>query len=202
MLFRSPLSARYHGATSEISAPYIAEMIRQEMIRRYGRSAYTAGYSVYTTINGQRQEAANVALQRGLLQYDRDHGYRGSQQSFDITFLDVPANKTVAEWLSSADKAYDVDWPTTLENWDEFLRAQSDYGIVKPGIVKSVETAGGWVYTSDGFRWLPFSGMEWAEPYLSTNSRGKAPTTPQQVIKRGDLIWLQEIGRASCRERV
>jgi penicillin-binding protein 1A len=192
LAIREPLSARYHGATSEISAPYIAEMIRQEMIRRYGRSAYTAGYSVYTTINGQRQEAANVALQRGLLQYDRDHGYRGSQQSFDITFLDVPANKTVAEWLNSADKAYDVDWPTTLENWDEFLRAQSDYGIVKPGIVKSVETAGGWVYTSDGFRWLPFSGMEWAEPYLSTNSRGKAPTTPQQVIKRGDLIWLQE----------
>lgn len=189
---REPLSARYHGATSEISAPYVAEMIRQEMIRRYGRSAYTAGYSVYTTINGERQQAANTALQRGLLKYDRDHGYRGAKQSFDITFLEVPANKAIAEWLESADKAYDIDWPVTLESWGEYLRSQGDYGVVRPGIVESVNPKGGWIYTSEGSRWLSFNGMKWAAPYLSVNSIGKAPTNPTEVIKQGELIWIQD----------
>ena len=106
----------------------------------------------------------------------------------------MPANKAVAEWLQSADKSYDIDWPTTLDSWDEYLRSQGDYGVVRPGIVQSVETGGGWIYTSEGFRWLPFRGMEWAAPYLSVNSIGQAPTTSQEVIKQGELIWIQEDG--------
>lgn len=189
---REPLTARHHGGTSEISAPYVAEMIRQEMVRRYGRSAYTAGYSVFTTINGERQLAANEALQRGLLKYDRDHGYRGATKTFNLVALSAPENDTLKEWFKSADKSYDIDWPATLENWSEYLRGQGDYGIVQPGIVQSVEASGGWIYTSEGFRWLPFKGMEWAAPYLSVNSIGKAPTSAKQVIHLGDLIWFEE----------
>ena len=189
---REPVTARYHGATSEISAPYVAEMIRQEMIRRYGHNAYTAGYSVYTTITARRQQAANKALQHGLLKYDRDHGYRGAKKTFNLTSLRVNDNPVLADWLKNADTRYDIDWPTTLNDWGEYLRERGDYGAIAPAIVKSVRDDGAWIYTADGFLWLPFSGMEWAAPYLSVNSIGTPPEKAGDVVKQGDLIWFQK----------
>ncbi|WP_301387909.1 penicillin-binding protein 1A [Thalassolituus sp. UBA2590] len=188
---RQPATARYHGATSEISAPYVAEMIRQEMIRRYGNKAYTSGYSVYTTINSARQRAANAALQKGLLKYDRDHGYRGAQTSYAVIPLNVPEAPELEEWIAQADPAKDVDWPQTLEAWEEKLRDLGDFGIIEPGIVMNATEEGAWVYGIGKIRWLPFAGMTWAAPYLSVNSVGNAPENALDVISNGDLIWLE-----------
>lgn len=188
---RQPATARYHGATSEISAPYVAEMIRQEMIRRYGNKAYTSGYSVYTTINSARQRAANAALQKGLLKYDRDHGYRGAQTSYPVIPLSVPEAPELEEWIAQADPAKDVDWPQTLEAWEEKLRDLGDFGIIEPGVVMNATEEGAWVYGIGKIRWLPFAGMTWAAPYLSVNSVGNAPENALDVISNGDLIWLE-----------
>ena len=188
---RQPATARYHGATSEISAPYVAEMIRQEMIRRYGNKAYTSGYSVYTTINSARQRAANAALQKGLLKYDRDHGYRGAQTSYAVIPLSVPEAPELEEWIAQADPAKDVDWPQTLEAWEEKLRDLGDFGIIEPGVVMNATEEGAWVYGIGKIRWLPFAGMTWAAPYLSVNSVGNAPENALDVISNGDLIWLE-----------
>lgn len=70
--------AKVHGQDIELEAPYIAEMVRTEMVKRYGSEAYTKGFSVYTTVNAKRQRAANKALRNALLGYDRRHGYRGT----------------------------------------------------------------------------------------------------------------------------
>lgn len=188
---RQPATARYHGATSEISAPYVAEMIRQEMIRRYGNKAYTSGYSVYTTINSARQRAANAALQKGLLKYDRDHGYRGAQASFAAIPLNVPEAPELEEWIAQADPAKDIDWPQTLEAWEEKLRDLGDFGIIEPAVVMNATEEGAWVYSIGNIRWLPFAGMTWAAPYLSVNSVGDAPEHALNVISNGDLIWLE-----------
>ena len=188
---RQPATARYHGATSEISAPYVAEMIRQEMIRRYGNKAYTSGYSVYTTINSARQRAANAALQKGLLKYDRDHGYRGAQTSYAVIPLNVPEAPELEEWIAQADPAKDIDWPQTLEAWEEKLRDLGDFGIIEPAVVMNATEEGAWVYSIGNIRWLPFAGMTWAAPYLSVNSVGDAPENALDVISNGDLIWLE-----------
>lgn len=188
---RQPATARYHGATSEISAPYVAEMIRQEMIRRYGNKAYTSGYSVYTTINSARQRAANAALQKGLLKYDRDHGYRGTQTSYAVIPLNVPEAPELEEWIAQADPAKDVDWPKTLADWEEQLRDLGDFGIIEPAVVMNATEEGAWVYSIGKIRWLPFAGMTWAAPYLSVNSVGDAPENALDVISNGDLIWLE-----------
>ena len=188
---RQPATARYHGATSEISAPYVAEMIRLEMIRRYGNKAYTSGYSVYTTINAKRQQAANAALQKGLLKYDRDHGYRGAQATFSVIPLSVPKPPELEEWIAQADPTKDVDWPQTLNNWEEQLRELGDFGIIEPAVVMNAIEEGAWVYSVGQIRWLPFEGMTWAAPYLSVNSVGEAPENALDVVSDGDLIWLE-----------
>lgn len=61
----------------ELQAPYVAEMVRQEIMSKYGESAYTLGLNVYTTIPSQLQLAAEKALQQTLHEYDERHGYRG-----------------------------------------------------------------------------------------------------------------------------
>jgi len=46
-----PDGARVHRVQAEANAAYVAEMVRNEMVERYGVSAYTSGYEVITTID-------------------------------------------------------------------------------------------------------------------------------------------------------
>ena len=56
------VSAKAHRALADVEAPYVAEMVRLEVIKRFGPQAQAAGYKVYTTIDGRLQTAANQAL--------------------------------------------------------------------------------------------------------------------------------------------
>jgi len=73
---KQPVSATLNLKNTELSAPFIAEMVRQEIYSRYGDKAYTSGISVYTTINKPMQSAATAALRQALHDYDQRHGYR------------------------------------------------------------------------------------------------------------------------------
>ena len=42
-----------------------------------GPNAESAGYKVFTSIDGRLQSDANRALRIGLIEYDRRHGFRG-----------------------------------------------------------------------------------------------------------------------------
>lgn len=72
----APISATIHGSQLNTPAPYIAEMVRQEVVKRYGEKAFTAGLKVYTTIDSELQVAATRALRSALHDYDQRHGYR------------------------------------------------------------------------------------------------------------------------------
>lgn len=63
----------------DVDAHYVAEMVRAEVFAKHGEDTYTRGYTVITTINSNRQLAANAALRRSLLDYDERHGYRGAE---------------------------------------------------------------------------------------------------------------------------
>jgi len=68
-----PIETSYHGKAIELDAPYIAEMVRQELVDRFGEEIYDRGYEVITTVNSNMQVAANSALTRALLEYDERH---------------------------------------------------------------------------------------------------------------------------------
>ena len=72
-----PVESHLYGPKVELEAPYVTEMVRAEMVRRFGLEAYTAGYKVITTIDSRLQRAGQTALRTALLQYDRRHGFRG-----------------------------------------------------------------------------------------------------------------------------
>ena len=72
-----PVTASYHGTKIDLQAPYVAEMVRQEMVERFGSDAYTEGFKVYTSIQSELQEAANSSVVNGLMAYNERHGYVG-----------------------------------------------------------------------------------------------------------------------------
>jgi len=81
---KEPMQARAHAPLYDVEAPYVAEMARLELRQRFGPNAETAGYKVYTTIDGRLQTAANRAVRVGLIEYDRRHGWRGPAGHVDL----------------------------------------------------------------------------------------------------------------------
>ena len=60
----------------EVDAQHLAELVRQEVIDRYGLRAYKEGWSVYTTIDSSSQNIANQSMLEEMYIYDKRHGWR------------------------------------------------------------------------------------------------------------------------------
>lgn len=170
---QEPVGASYHVQTPELTAPYIAEMARAELVGRFGGDAYTEGYRVYTTVRSDLQEDANTALREGLQDYDQRHGYRGPETR-------LPGK--------------------TRDAWRQAIAQQRPLGGLEPAIVTQVEKSGAMVMTRDGKEEaLSWDGMKWARPYLSNNSMGRMPSQPSDVVQAGDVIRVQRKDDGSLR---
>jgi penicillin-binding protein 1A len=86
-----PMHAEPHERPIEVYAPYIAEMVRQEMIARFGGDVLTRGYHVTTSIDGRLQAAADSAIASGMATYDHRRGWRGAEQQVELAESDGPA---------------------------------------------------------------------------------------------------------------
>ncbi len=104
--YKAPLRTRREVREYAVHAEYMAEMVRQAIAETYPEEVYTRGFRVYTTIRQADQEAAYAALRRGVLEYDRNHGYRGAEgyaelpatpdeDDFDEALADHPDNDTL-----------------------------------------------------------------------------------------------------------
>jgi penicillin-binding protein 1A len=168
----SPMESRLHGASIEVDAPYVAEMVRNDMQSKYGDDVYTAGYKVFTTIDSRLQAAATVALRTGLMEYDRRHGYRGASAKVDLT-----RNTTAAEL-------------------DGQLEEFPIIGGLKPAIVEQVEARSAKVYVKDlGLVDLPWEKLSWARRELPEEKIDRAPTQASEILSRGDVIYT--VGRTA-----
>ncbi len=80
-----PMHAAPHDVPVQVDAPYVAEMVRREMVARYGEDVLTRGYHVTTTIDPVLQDAAQNAVRDGLVTYDHRRGWRGKpEQHFEL----------------------------------------------------------------------------------------------------------------------
>lgn len=77
----SPLELRITTRRQAL-VPYFAEEIRKGLEQKYGSDAVNeSGLRVYTTLNVDMQQAANEAVRWGLEDFDRRHGWRGTQKN-------------------------------------------------------------------------------------------------------------------------
>ena len=173
-----PLESRLHGTQNELSAPYVAEMVRREMFTRYGDDTYSAGYKVITTLDSDLQVAANYAVRNGLLEFTRRRGYRGpiATLALDTEVLATP-----------------------YEEWPEELRRQlQDYGN-PAGLSVAIVTAlnednSADIVLQEGIPdRIEWHGISWARPYVDRESTGPAPETVDQVLAVGDIVYVMPI---------
>ncbi|EJM96265.1 penicillin-binding protein 1A [Herbaspirillum sp. YR522] len=81
---KEPLKVRAPGSQYMVHAEYVTEMARQMVYAQYKEETYTQGFNVYTTINAADQQAAYLAVRRGVMDYDRRHGYRGPVETVEL----------------------------------------------------------------------------------------------------------------------
>ena len=73
------IKVRQAGQAYSTHAEYAAEMVRQALFAQYKEDIYTRGFTVTTTLRSRDQDAAYAAVRRGVMDYERRHGYRGPE---------------------------------------------------------------------------------------------------------------------------
>jgi penicillin-binding protein 1A len=106
-----------------VRAEHVAEMARQIAVERYPDEVYNRGLRVITTINRGEQQAAYLALRRGVLDYDRRHGYRGAEAYIDMKDIGPDQDEELEERLSEYDDSDDLLPAIVLEAGPKLVRA-------------------------------------------------------------------------------
>ncbi len=159
--------ATYHGSKSELDADYVAEIVRQEVIAKFGLQAYTEGYTAITTIDSSMQTTGLNALQTGILAYDQRHGYRGAEASV----LDA-------------------------ELWKTTLRSTRNVGPLAPAIVIAVADDRLTVLAKDSkiymLNWA--DGLKNLRLYKTVDSKTAPISSAEDAFNVGDLIRVKRGG--------
>ncbi|MFQ5469029.1 MAG: penicillin-binding protein 1A [Gammaproteobacteria bacterium] len=173
---REPDNAETHSLSIETEAPYVAEMVRSAMLEQFGEDAYTSGFKVYTTLQGSKQDAANRALRKALIDYDTRHGYRGVEQHVDLTTM------------------------TTTTELLDVLSGLTTIGSTIPALVLGLEDQAAIVLTrEDETVRIPWQGLSWANRYINVNRVGAKPKLAADILSAGDVIRIMKEQNGSWR---
>lgn len=165
-----PVTAKYHGTNIEVSAPYVAEMIRQSLFDNFGPDAYTKGYKVYTTVDGKLQNTANQVVEKNLIAYDRRHGYRG------------PVANIGEKDSQSASLR------------QKHLAQYPELNTLSPAIITSVKAKQATAALQNGETFIiPWEGLSWARPALKNGWVGSSPHKAQQIVAVGDVVYVHSV---------
>jgi penicillin-binding protein 1A len=181
------ISAELQSIEPDIDAGYVAEMVRAKLVKEYGTEVYNSGFHVYTTVHSDSQQAANRALRSGLQNYDRRHGWRGSEADVDIAAIVAKAN--------SEEENQDIQI-TQADALQDYLSSKTTVGDLVPAIVTALGEQSATVEArSIGTVELDWDDLSWAKAYIDNNRVGEAPQTATDVLKVGDLIRLRARGK-------
>jgi penicillin-binding protein 1A len=160
---KEPLVIKRELAEFAVRAEFAAEMARQIAAEQFPDDVYSRGMKVYTTLLKADQEAAYNALRKGVLDYDRRHGYRGAE-----AFLDTK------DFKSDQDEAL-----------DEALHEVADADNLVPALVLAADTKLVKAYRKGG-ETVTLSGD--ALKFAARMLDDKAP--PGKRLRRGAIIRL------------
>ena len=150
---------------SPTHAEAVAEMARQVVFEAYGEDAYTRGITVWTTVRKADQEAAYAAIRRGVIDYDRRHGYRGPE-----AYVNLPADP--AEREQALDRA--------------FQEAADSDNLVPAVVLEANATEVKAVLASGDALAISGDGLR----FVSRNLTDKAPST--QRLRPGAVIRVSQ----------
>jgi len=161
-----PIIAKRSSQEFAVKADYLSEMVRQVMYDRFQEEAYTQGFSVYTTIRQQDQKAAYESLRKGVIEYDRRHGYRGPEGYINLS------NNLTEDFL------------------EEALQEVTDNDDLLPAVVQTVSSKSITAYVKGGqIATISGEGLKFAQQMLGDK------LAQNQRIRVGSLIRIQLDGK-------
>jgi penicillin-binding protein 1A len=165
-----PVVGRLHGPEIELEAPNVAEMVRLEMVRLHGDAALTEGFRVTTTVDSRLQSAANAAVRRAMLEYERRHGYRGPLEQLEAAQLADPSAVAAA------------------------FKRHPDRGGLACALVESVLERSALLRLRNGLAVeVGWDDLAWARPALEDGALGPAPKAAADVVAPGQLVYLETV---------
>jgi len=181
----------------DVEASYIAEFVRQEVISRYGLSAYKQGWSVFTTIDSNSQRIAKESMMKELYLYDKRHGWRdplnfasvfNNEQSLLLDNLDI--NFLTSDYYFSE---IDLYQDSLINRLIDIFDSLPYYKTHTKAIVIKVEENEGYLI-NENFELITISwtsDYKWARQTVSINQLGKIPNNFFDLLKFGDLVYLK-----------
>ena len=170
----SPMESQLHGAAIELNAPYVAEMVRREMLTRYGEDTYTAGYQVVTSLDSRLQRSANYALRNGLLEFTRRRGYRGAIGNIELT----------PELLETPFPEWPVEIRQTLGQY-----APGGLSVALVTVINDDNSAS--IVLANGEQSIiPWAGISWAKLFIDRETTGPEPEVAADVVNIGDVVHV------------
>lgn len=168
-----PITAYFHGAEIDLYAPYISEMVRAEMVSRYGiDKAYNSGFKIFTSVESKVQKAAQTALVNNLHSYDMRHGFRGP---------------TAILWDPEKQPALSEDKILAK------LNEAKEIGTLKAAAVINVDEKNATVLLKNAEQInLNWDNLKWARKYITRYRQGFAPTTATEILTPGMQIWVRK----------
>ena len=168
----TPISLRYADPTHVVHADYFAEEVRRNLVTKYGESSlYEGGLTVRTTLDPKLQKIADQSLRKGLVNYDRRHGYRGPLAHVNLT-------------------------DTSQDSWLPKLKAQPIPGGISPwltAIVLKLESNSATIGLPDGQTAnVPLANLKWARKYIPHNQIGPEIKAPKDVLSIGDIVLVSK----------
>jgi penicillin-binding protein 1A len=157
-------------------APYFVEQVRKDVVSRYGNpTLLTGGLRIYTTMDSERQRAAQEAMFHGLLAVDKRQGFRGP-------LMNLPDAASQKELLERGKKVLG----------DAPLQPGRFYVALVKAIHEKGELAE--VQVGDRQGVLPLLGMRWAR---KVNPEGYYPAWMMKSIKGslkvGDVVVVRAV---------
>jgi penicillin-binding protein 1A len=180
-----PVTGEHHGLKIELDAPYVAEMARAEMVRRFGQAAYTAGLRVTTTVDSRLQAAAQASLRRGVIEYDERHGYRGPLARLALP-EDMSAEAALAELDDARMREVLADYPSLV-------------GLEAAVVTRVGETDADVFLTTRGRQTIEMPAVAWARPFINDDTVGQSPRSMADVLAPGDIVRFRRLESGELR---
>ena len=182
----------------DIEAKHIAELVRQEVISRYGLDAYKNGWSVYTTIDSKSQKVAHESVLKDLFLYDKRHGWRKSDnyenifsdeqtmllENLDIDFLFDNSN------LSNINLNEDHISNKLRNIFDSYSFYDSHIKAIVVSISEKEIIVIDENFELKNAFWS--DDYKWARDRISINELGKVPNGFNDFLNFGDFIHLKK----------
>ena len=162
-----PLKIKTDSGEFGVHAEYVAEMARQLVYEQFKEETYTRGLNVFTTVTKADQDAAYLALRRGVMEYEKRHAYRGPEAYVDIPTVKEDADEAIEAELAEHPDSDDIIAAMVLQ--------------AAPGGITAVTASGEEIKISG-------AGLTFVREWLADKA------APNRRLRRGAVIRVTQEG--------